>query len=212
MNTSSGIVPAQVERLLNVVHEYQQAQCRQILTQSAQEAQQILHQAYRDNRRRVHQDILARRESMRRQIASAQAKRHTLSKKYQYAADRRYLDQAWDLLQAELAKRWQQQEQRQRWVQKILGTALTRLAGSDWVVEHPHSWTVAEQQHFMDQVRQHSEVMVKFATSPDIAAGIRICAGGATIDGSLSGLLADRSRIESELLAQSYPRIRPRCG
>ena len=207
MNSSSSIVHAQVERLLDVVHAYQQQQCDKIVTQANKEAKQIIDRAYREARLRLHQEILESRDRMQGEILAANAKSHTLRKKYQHEADRRYLDRAWDLLKAKLLERWHNKEQRQRWVQKHLVEALRLLLGTEWLVEHPNSWTVHEQQQFYTQARQKCEVVVNFAESPDIAAGIRICANGATIDGSLQGLLADRSRIESELLAQYHQSI-----
>ncbi|MGK7909347.1 MAG: hypothetical protein AB4040_19225 [Synechococcus sp.] len=210
MNASSSIVHTQVERLLDVVQRYQQQQCDKIVTRATAEAEQMIHQTYRDVRLRLHQEILDSRDRLQGKISASKAKSHTLRKKYQHEADRRYLDRAWDLLKVKLIERWQNKEYRQRWVQKHLVEALRLLIGPEWLVEHPHSWTVDEQQHFIHQVRDKCEVVVNFSASPDIVAGVRICANGATIDGTLQGLLADRSRIESELLAQYHQYIL--CG
>lgn len=203
MKMPSSIVRAQVDRLLNVVHEYQDRQCEKILTQAQQETQQIIRQAYRDERLRLHQYILESREGMQREIMTAKAKSHTIRKQLQHKADRLYLNQAWEMLKDKLITRWQNKEQRQRWVQKILVVAFQVLPSQDWLVEHPDCWSEEEKHNLINQAQQKSSgIGVNFAVSSDIVAGIRICAHGATVDGSLQGLLANRSRIESEFLAQ----------
>ncbi len=207
MKMPSSIVRTQVDRLLNVVHEYQDRQCEKILTQAQQETQQIIRQAYRDERLRLHQYILESREDMQREIMTAKAKSHTIRKQLQHKADRLYLNQAWEMLKDKLITRWQNKEQRQRWVQKILVVAFQVLPSQDWLVEHPDCWSEEEKHNLINQALQKyskksSGIGVNFAVSSDIVAGIRICAHGATVDGSLQGLLANRSRIESEFLAQ----------
>ena len=205
MKMSSSIARAQVDRLLDVVSEYQDKQCEKILTQAQQEAQQIIGQAYGDSRLRLHQYILESREDMQREIVTAKAKSHTIRKQLQHKADRLYLNQAWEMLKDKLITCWQNKEQRQRWVQKILVVALQVLPSQDWLVEHPDCWSEEEKHNLINQARQKSSgIAVNFAVSSDIIAGIRICAHGATVDGSLQGLLANRSRIESEFLAQRY--------
>ena len=209
MKMPSSIVRTQVDRLLNVVHEYQDRQCEKILTQAQQETQQIIRQAYGDARLRLHQYILESREGMQREIVTAKAKSHTIRKQIQHKADRLYLKQTWDMLEDKLITRWQNKEQRQRWVQKILVVALQVLPSQDWLVEHPDCWSEEEKHNLINQALQKyskksSGIAVNFAVSSDIIAGIRICAHGATVDGTLQGLLANRSRIESEFLAQRY--------
>lgn len=205
MKMPSSIVRAQVDRLLDVVHEYQDKQCKKILTQARQEAQQIIRQAYGDSRLRLHQYILESREGMQREIVAAKAKSHTIRKQIQHKVDRLYLNQTWDMLEDKLITRWQNKEQRQRWVQKILAVALQVIPSQDWLVEHPDCWSEEEKHNLINQARQKSSrIKVNFAVSSDIIAGIRIYAHGATVDGSLQGLLANQSRIESELLAQRH--------
>ena len=205
MKMPSSIVRTQVDRLLDVVREYQDKQCEKILTQAQQETQQIIRQAYGDARLRLHQYILESREGMQREIVTAKAKSHTIRKQIQHKADRLYLKQTWDMLEDKLITRWQNKEQRQRWVQKILVVALQVIPSQDWLVEHPDCWSDYEKHNLINQARQKSsKIAVNFAVSSDIIAGIRICAHGATVDGSLQGLLANRSRIESELLAQRH--------
>lgn len=203
MKMPSSIVRAQVDTLLEVVQEYQNEQREYLFTQARQEARQIIRQAYRDARLRLHQYIFESRERMQKEIVAAKAKNHTVRKQLQHKADRLYLNQAWDMLEDKLITRWQNKEQRQRWVQKILAVAFQVILSQDWLVEHPAGWSENEKQNLIRQARQKSSrIAVNFTVSSDIIAGIRISAHGATVDASLQGLLANRSRIESEFLAQ----------
>ncbi|MEJ2180894.1 MAG: hypothetical protein P8Y28_10770 [Gammaproteobacteria bacterium] len=61
----SSIVDAQVQRLLEIVEEYRKQQCDGLLTQAQQDSSQIIRQAYREARSRMHQDIQDSREHMR---------------------------------------------------------------------------------------------------------------------------------------------------
>jgi vacuolar-type H+-ATPase subunit E/Vma4 len=202
MKMPSSIVSSQVDRLLDVVRDYQDKQCQKIRSQAQQEAQHIIRQAYGDASLRLHQYILESRDRMQREIVTAKAKSYTIRRQLQHKADRLYLNQTLDMLEDKLITRWQNKEQRQRWGQKILLVALQVIPSQDWLVEHPDCWSEEERQNLIDQARQKSKITVNFAVSPDIIAGIRIRADGATVDGSLPGLLAHRSRIESEFLAQ----------
>ena len=76
------------------------------------------------------------------------------------------------------------------------------VPGKDWLVEHPGDWTKPEQQDLLYQVNDKFTHKLAFQQASDISAGIRIVTDGATIDGSLQGLMADRIGIESIFLAQ----------
>ena len=97
---------------------------------------------------------------------------------------------------------WQQPKQRQEWVSKIVLNAIKMVPGKDWLVEHPQDWGKGEQKQLRSQVNDEYTGQLKFANVTEITAGIRIVTVGAIIDGSLQGLMADRTGIESIFLAQ----------
>jgi vacuolar-type H+-ATPase subunit H len=91
----SSIVDAQVQRLLEIVEEYRKQQCDGLLTQAQQDSSQIIRQAYREARSRMHQDIQDSREHMRNELSAARAKLHTLMMQQRHQADQRFLEQSW---------------------------------------------------------------------------------------------------------------------
>jgi len=196
------IIDAQMQRLLDIVRVYQQEQSDALLCAAQQESRGVIRQAYRVARKNVHEDIQLTRQHIRDTMAAARAKQHTLMMQQRHITASSFLEQCWSLLEQSLQARWQQPEYRREWVAKILSTASAVVPAKDWLVEHPHDWTRQEQQHLADQAKTLPGIQLQFNSMPDLSAGIRICADGAIVDGSLQGLMADRTAIEALILAQ----------
>ena len=197
------ILDAQVQRLLEIVHAYQQDQCDALLKQAQQESQVIVSQAYQIARRNIHRDLQLTRQHIRDTMAAARAKQHTLMMQQSHSAASSFLEQCWQTLQSGLQDRWQQPEYRRQWVAKILATAKAVLPAGGWLIEHPADFSAEEQQQLLEQARTPAGAEPEVSSVPDLAAGIRISAEGATVDGSLRGLLSDRTELEALLLASS---------
>jgi hypothetical protein len=101
-----------------------------------------------------------------------------------------------------LATRWQSPGSRKSWVEKIFLQASQALLENSWQVEHPVDWPDSEKSRLSEQIREHTGNPPDMCPADDINAGIRISSGGASVDGSITGLLADRLRINSELLSR----------
>lgn len=196
------IVDAQVQRLLEIVNNYQQEQCGVLSEQAGQQSQQIIRQAYREARLRLHHDIQDSRQHMQQELSATRAKLHTMMMQQRHRADQEFLAQSWELLVAKLMQRWQKPEQRKLWVQKIFDTAIQVLPAEQWQVAHPPDWPTAEKKQFEEMVSHNAQKQLVIAPDAEMKAGIRISADGALVDGSLDGMLSDRVRIESEVLAQ----------
>jgi vacuolar-type H+-ATPase subunit H len=203
------IIDAQMQRLLDIVKTYQQEQCEVLMSEARQQSRGVIRQAYQLARKNIHEDIQATRQHIRDTMAAARAKQHTLMMQQRHTAASSFLEQCWDALQGSLLARWQQPQYRREWAAKILSTAAAVVPAGDWQVEHPEDWSDQEQQQLGEQARALPGVQLQFNSVPGLAAGIRISADGAIVDGSLPGLLADRTAIESLILATA-PGIRPR--
>lgn len=203
MPMPESIIEAQIERLLEVVQDYRDEHCREILEQSRLDARDIVRSAYKTARQRLHQDVLDSRERMKQELASARAKQHTLDKHQQYQVNRQFLERAWELLIHQLERRWRTAANRRLWVNMILDVAVQRLPTGQWQLEYPQDWIQDERRTLEQQVQQHTGIAPQLKTDTDIKAGIRISASGATVNGTIKGLTADRTRIEAELLAQA---------
>ncbi len=84
---------------------------------------------------------------------------------------------------------------------RSLRDAARALPAGPWTVRHAAGWPTAEQQTVRDALGRELGVEPHLRTEPDIAAGLVIDSGGAVLDASLDGLLADRPRLEARLLA-----------
>lgn len=202
MTKPGTIIDAQLEHLLEVVNSHRDERCNKIRSEAHQQAREIVRQAYRDARQRLHRDIQESREQMQRSVASAKAKQKTQARLHKQQADIQFLDMAWQQLQDMLTTRWQSPDTRKSWVEKIFLQACQALFEKSWQVEYPADWPDSEKSWLSEQIREHTGNPPDMCPVDNISAGIRISSGGASVDGSIAGLLADRLRIDSELLSQ----------
>ena len=195
------IIDAQVLRLLDIVQGYQHQQCDSLLKQAEKESRAIIRQAYQRARKNVHEDIQLTRQHIRDTMAAARARQHTLVMQQRHTAALSFLEQSWVALERSLLDRWQQPKCRREWVANILSTAAAVMPAGDWQVSHPEDWSTREQEDFAAQAGALPGVNLQFKTEAGLVAGIRIIADGTSVDGSLAGLLADRTAIEALVLA-----------
>ncbi|WP_455366238.1 hypothetical protein [Kaarinaea lacus] len=198
----SSIVDAQVQRLLEIVKEYQQQKCDELLDHAHKRSREIIRQAFHNARLRLHHDIQDSRRNMQDELSATRAKQHTFLMQQKHREDQEFLNQAWNILADKLQERWQDSQLRQLWVQNIILTSLKMLPGENWQVACPADWPRIEQDEFIKAVSGSGKRQISFNSSADIVAGIRVSADAAMVDGTLQGLMADRGRIESDMLAQ----------
>lgn len=201
-NMPSSIVDAQLQRLLEIVEDFKRQQCEVLLEQARQQSQQVISHTYRNARTRLRTYILEDRQQLQQSLASVRAKQHTFVMQQKHQASRIFLNDSWDLLTSKLVQRWQNAKQRQLWVQAIADVAIVSLPASNWQVAYGGEWSKADEKYFLAYISSQSNKTVSIQAGSDIDVGIRIEGGGAVVDGTLQGLLSDRVRIESEILAQ----------
>jgi len=204
MSMPETIIEAQIERLLEVVQDYRSKHCREIIDQSRLDARDIVRSAYKTARQRLHLDVLDSRERMKQELAAARAKQHTLDMQQQYKVNRQFLDRAWELLTRQLERRWRTAAHRRLWVNMVFDVARQRLPSGQWQLESPQDWIQEERDDLVQQILLHTGITPLLKSFTDIKAGIRISANGATVNATIKGLTADRTRIEAELLAQVH--------
>jgi hypothetical protein len=195
------IIDAQVLRLLDIVQAYQKQQCDALLKDAEKESRAIIQQAYRQARRNIHEDIQLTRQHIRETMAAARARQHTLLMQQRHTAALSFLGECRGALEQSLQDRWRQAECRREWAAKILSTAAAVMPAGDWRVEHPEGWGAQEQGELAEMAQTLQGVNLQFDAQPGLVAGIRISNDGTSVDGSLSGLLADSTAIEALILA-----------
>lgn len=186
------------QHLLAVVERYREEKCAELLERADEQARQLVRQAYAEARSRAQRGIADVRLHYRHKIAAAQARQQTHMRQQRQHDNSALLASLWEPLRAAILSRWQQPGARRAWIDALLRTAAAKLLDSSWTIEHPADWPQAERDALCTRL---GEVRVSFAPQAGIAAGLRIRAGGACVDGSVEGLLKDRAHIESLLLA-----------
>jgi vacuolar-type H+-ATPase subunit H len=200
-NQTTGVVDAQLQNLLHVVERNRDERCRALLDAASDQARQLLRQTHREARERLHNKLLATREEARQQLASALAKRQTHLRLHRHRADEALLTRAWGPLGERLLQRWQQQDSRTLWIDNLVEQALAMLLDRYWNIEHPADWPVQERTALGKRLEKDLGASPVFVAQPQIAAGLRICAGPTCIDATDAGLLRARTRIQAMMLA-----------
>lgn len=201
-NMPSSIVDAQLQRLLQVVEDFRVTQCEALSEQASQQSRQVVNHSYQNARTRLRSHILEERQQLQQSLASVRAKQHTFVMQQKHQASRKFLNDSWGLLTTKLTQRWENPQQRQLWVQSIADVALATLPADEWQISYGGEWKKPEQKQLLEYIAARADRKVTIKTGSDIEAGIRFEGGGAVVDGTLQGLLSDRVRIESEILAQ----------
>ena len=200
MSLPGNILDAQTHHLLEFLETHRDEQCTAMLAQARNEAQQQVRQAHSEAQALMHQAVLDAREQVRARITSATAQQQTRQRQQRQQQDQALLERAWEPLQELLQQRWQEETSRRQWIEHLLLQALAALVDNHWQIEHPGDWPVAERDALAARLDELDGYTVEFTAQPAISAGLRICASDTCVDGSIAGLLHDRTRIESVLL------------
>jgi vacuolar-type H+-ATPase subunit E/Vma4 len=213
MSEPRSILDAQVNALEKLVETSRAERCRQLIEDAKRGATEILKRAHRENRARMRAAIEEQRKRMEDTLASTRARLATRARQQQQQVDKEHLASAWSRLSDVLLERWQDADCRRRWMMNLVEEALARLPGEPWRIEHPRDFDSAELSTVSERIAEHcGGEHADFVVVEDLRAGLRILAGGACVDGTLTGLFIDRNRIEAELLAflRDHDEERPR--
>lgn len=202
MSDSDPVVGAQLKHLLTVVEQRRSERCREVLDKAHEQARQLIKQAYRDERRRMHRELGEIRQKRRQQMISVAARSQTRKRQRRQQADEEFLAASWQHLHEALLRRWRDSSMRQRWVDDLVDQAASVLVDSHWLIEHPFDWPAPERSALQLRLQKQLAHTPHFEVKSTIAAGLRIFAGEACMDGSVDGLLRERLTIEAGLLAR----------
>jgi len=195
-------VEVQMRQLLQVVARHRDERCNELLGQARREAAQVITQAHAEARVRMHQSVQGIREERRLRLAAAEAQLQTRRRRRREGADLWLLAAAWQPLRKALRGRWSQETARRQWIDYLVQRACTLLVATDWQIEHPLDWPAQERASLEERLDGQLGRLPEFIPREQISAGLRICANGTCVDGTLEGLLRDQTRIESLLLAR----------
>lgn len=189
------------EALIELITATRDAHSAEILEQARQQARARIAGAFREARQRVSRAIEEERVRARGLLAVNEARLETHNRQRYQDAVQHMLSRARHRLGAALLARWRDDQQRQQWLEHLLDQALRRLPKVRWEIEHPAGWDGAEIAAWLDRIAGHTGARPLLRGDARIAAGLRIRADGACLDGTLDGLLADERAVQARLLA-----------
>jgi hypothetical protein len=209
MNATDSLLDAQTVALLRRVAREQDSRVRLIRDESASQSAEIVRKARTEARARVHQAVVEARREDERALARRRAALDTQSRQARQTILRDWLEQAWQALPAALESRWLDPGARERWCVAALQAAQRDLLHRERLqVEVAPRWATAVepivQRHFVDDAN------VEVVTVEELGEGLRIRAGNACVDATVTGLLAPRERIAADLLAEFMRRAATR--
>lgn len=184
------------QALLDLVEADRARQSAQTLDTARNQAAALRVQAQTQARERLRQAFAEQRRRLHESVAAAQARLATQRRLHEQQRSAALLQRAGQQLPVELLARWRQPATRAAWVAQALAAARTHLPPGGWRILHAPDWPTAEQQ----ALAVETGAAPQFEADARIAAGLKIVAGGNVIDGTLDGLLADRSSLEARLL------------
>lgn len=188
--------------LIELITTSGHARCTTILEQAQGQARERVRAAFREARHRVARAITGERLRARSLLASHEARLETQDRQRYQDSVQHLLARARHRLDGALLARWTQAGSRRQWLEHLLGQARQRLPATTWVIDHPAGWDTSELGPWQDAIRTRSGSAPQLRVDTALRAGVRIQAGGACLDGSLEGLLADERAIQAELLAR----------
>ncbi len=191
---------SEVETFLGIVERDRAARCELILRDARERAAALLAEARRDARHRVSTAVADDRARGRRRIEAARAELMTRERQLGQDVATKLLARGWEQLRAALLARWQQPQGRALWVEALLADAARLLPHGSWRIQYPPG--LSELAPLGRTAAEASGAAPELEPDPDIAAGLRVHIAGATLDGTLEGVLADRRRVEGRLLRE----------
>jgi len=195
-----GGIEQPTQALLDLVEADRARQSAQIIDTASSQAATLRSQARAQARERLRQAFAEQRRLLHERVAAAQARLVTQRRLHGQQRNAALLQRARQQLPGDLLARWQQPATRAAWLVQVLAAARTHLPPDGWRILHAPDWPAAEQQALARTLAVETGVAPKFEADARIAGGLKIVAGGNVIDGTLDGLLADRSSLEARLL------------
>jgi len=193
----------QEKRLMMMIEGYHKSECQSLLSSAHEKMAKKLQKAFHKARVMVHASIVSERKRTRELIHIAQAGLETKRRKHSIQADAMILEIGFKCIKQQLLNSWHNSNSRQLWINTALQAALKNLPAGDWQLHHPIDWSTEECQRVIEMTRLHS-INVFFQVNAEIRSGIRIEAATTILDMTEQGLLVDKQRLESRLLALFY--------
>jgi hypothetical protein len=204
VNDVNGMVDRQVDSMLKLLRRHESGEIEKILDRAYATATERVRTARREARLRVHEAIRELRGEVDTRMTRVRAGNQAEERQRDLEKARQVLAEGDQLLRERVAARWEEAEARRRWTASLLDSADRILPPGEWSVTYAPGWPEAEREAFSTRVTEIAGCAPQLSCDEDIAAGLRIRRGTATLDGTLQGLMARGEEIEARLLAAYY--------
>lgn len=204
MKQTDSIVRMQVDALLELLEQSRSAQCQQAREGAELQAAELLRRARRAARERVSKAAHEERARLEREVRMVEAEIETEQRRRARRRDSLLIEAGRKLLAEALAARWARAEARREWTACALEEAAGVLLGREWTLEHPQDWPDEERDRAIELAQERCGAKVTTRPADGLKAGLKILSGGALVDMSIPGLLANERTIEGELLAEFH--------
>lgn len=191
---------SRTQALLDLVEDDRRTRCAAIAGDAHERARALLAQAHGEARTRMREAFAEERKRADERLAAARAK---LATRRRHAEQRRaaaLLALGLARLPDSLQRRWRDAATRTLWIDAALDAALAVLPHERWRIAHPDDWPAQEQQAVRERITEWGSLPPEMIAEARIAAGLRISAKGIVVDGTLTGVTADRRTIGARLL------------
>jgi hypothetical protein len=189
-----------VQALLDLVETDRSRRCAALAREAQARANATRAAARTAARERLRTAFKEERQRREARLAAARAKLQTHRRLQQQRSAAALLAVAWQRLPQILCERWLSPTARQAWVMHVVAEARAAFAAGSWRIVHEATWPTDEREQLRAALTRELGAEAQFFADAAIRAGLRISAGGNVIDGTLSGLLADRTEIGARLL------------
>jgi hypothetical protein len=142
----------------------------------------------------------AKRERIAESCRKAAAEAETRDRTRAFEVERELATRALAALPAALATRWRDPATRLAWCSAAAAVAARRVVARDWSAGLASGATDADREA-ITRTATACGATVRFDPAACALAGLKLSAGGVTVDATPEGLLADRASVESLVLA-----------
>jgi vacuolar-type H+-ATPase subunit H len=208
----ASVIDAQVQAMLQRVAENRDRSCAQLVADASAKAQGILRAARTEARANVVEAVTRERKQGEQVLQLAQASVVLEERRREQQEMLCLLKEMWASITGALESRWADAPGRKSWVRAAVRQARALLSAHAWRIEHGAGWTQQELDELErlvlggargDSADDNGAAReVELIGDNGLGTGLRIRTEGACLDATVAGLLASRTRIESDFLAE----------
>lgn len=198
----SELLDMQVYSLLARMHEKRDEGCRALHASAEAQAGEIVAEARRRARQRVKEAVIEKRRQVEEHCRRARVEMETHTRADRFADLGRRLEDGLGALPTALAEQWSDPATRRDWCRHVLEGAAATLRPGRWILDLAPGLDADDRDALAKAASEAAGETVEVREDPRLEAGLAVIHDGARYDGTIGGLMADRNRVQSALLAE----------